>query len=64
MLSNLRRFSKDEVAQKRLEIMNFYSQFGETAAKQAFGADRKVISRWKKRLKLCSLLFHLVGVGR
>jgi len=52
MLSSLRRFSKDEVAQKRLEIMNFYNQFGETAAKQAFGADRKVISRWKKRLKL------------
>ncbi|MDZ4228669.1 MAG: hypothetical protein U1C50_00270, partial [Patescibacteria group bacterium] len=52
MLSSLRRFSKDEVAQKRLEIMTFYSQFGETAAKQAFGADRKVISRWKKRLKL------------
>ncbi|MFH0942622.1 MAG: integrase core domain-containing protein [Candidatus Beckwithbacteria bacterium] len=52
MLSSLRRFTKDEVAQKRLEIMSFYSQFGETAAKQAFGADRKVISRWKKRLKL------------
>ena len=32
MLSSLRRFSKDEVAQKRLEIMSFYSQFGETAA--------------------------------
>ncbi len=32
--------------------MKFYSRFGEAAAKQAFGADRKVISRWRQRLKL------------
>lgn len=51
MLSSLRRFTHDEVAQKRLEIMTVYHQFGETATKQAFGADRKVISRWRKRLK-------------
>lgn len=50
MITSLRRFSSDEVAQKRKEIISFYERFGEGATKQAFGADRKVISRWRKRL--------------
>lgn len=50
MLSSLRTFSTSEVAQKRKEMIAFYDQFGEAATKQAFGADRRVISRWKKRL--------------
>jgi hypothetical protein len=50
MLTSLRRFSRDEVAQKRMGIMNFYDEFGEKATVQAFGADRRVISRWRKRL--------------
>jgi hypothetical protein len=50
MLASLRHFSKDQVAQKRMEMISFYDQYGETATKQAFGADRKVISRWRKRL--------------
>lgn len=50
MLSSLRKFTADEVAQKRMEMIAFYDTFGERATKQAFGADRKVISRWKQRL--------------
>lgn len=50
MLASLRRFSTSEVAQKRMEIISFYERFGEAATKEAFGADRRVVSRWKKRL--------------
>jgi transposase-like protein len=51
MLSSLRRFSRDEVAQQRHRIMEFYDRYGEQATKEAFGADRKVISRWRKKLR-------------
>lgn len=50
MIESLRRFSKDEVATQRLKILNLYDTYGEVATKEAFGADRKVISRWRKRL--------------
>ncbi|MBI3740731.1 MAG: transposase [Chloroflexi bacterium] len=50
MLSSLRHFEQSEIAQRRLEIIQFYEQFGEAATQQAFGADRKVISRWRQRL--------------
>ena len=50
MIPSLRRFDANEVAKKRMEMISFYDTYGETATKQAFGADRKVISRWKKRL--------------
>lgn len=50
MLYSLRKFSKDEVAQQRMKIILFYEKHGEKAAKEAFGADRKVISRWRQRL--------------
>ncbi len=50
MLRSLRRFSRDEVAQQRLRIIRFYEQYGEEATKEAFGAGRKVISQWRKRL--------------
>jgi len=50
MLSSLRKFDKSEIAQERLRIIEFYQQYGEKATKQAFGADRRVISRWKQRL--------------
>ena len=61
MLSSLKRYSESEVAQKKMEIINFYDEFGEKATIQAFDADRKVISRWKRRLdasggKLASLV--------
>jgi len=50
MLSSLRKFSRDEVAQQRLRIIEFFDRYGEQATKEAFGADRKVISRWKQKL--------------
>ena len=51
MLYSLRRFSKDEIARERFKIIEFYERFGEEATKEDFGADRKVIHVWKKRLK-------------
>jgi transposase InsO family protein len=51
MLVSLRRFSQSELAQRHLQIIQFYEQWGEAATKQAYGADRKVISRWRQRLK-------------
>jgi len=51
MLSSLRKFSRDEVAQQRHRIMAFYDKYGEQATQEAFGADRKVISRWRKKLR-------------
>src|SRR3989344_6537582 len=50
MLSSLKRYSLSEVAQKKMEILSFYDEFGEEATIKAFGADRKVVNRWKKRL--------------
>lgn len=61
MLLSLRRFSQSEVAQQRMKIIKFYEQYGEEATGEAFGADRKVVGRWRKRLadsggKLFSLI--------
>jgi len=61
MLKSLRKYTSDEAAKKRMEMIIFYDQFGENATIQAFGADRRVISRWRKRLtasrgKLTSLI--------
>ena len=50
MLSSLRKYARDEVAGQRLRIMEFYDKYGEQATKEAFGADRKVISRWRQKL--------------
>jgi hypothetical protein len=52
MIASLRRFDKDEVANQRMKIIKLYNKYGEKAAIDAFGADRKVIGRWKKRLTL------------
>ena len=51
MLSSLRKFSQSEIAQQRMKIIKVYEQYGEKATIEAFGADRKVISRWKLRMK-------------
>ncbi len=51
MVASLRRFSENEVAQQRHKIMQFYEKYGEEATKEAFGVDRKLISKWRKRLK-------------
>jgi putative transposase len=50
MIYHLRKFDASEIAGERMKIISFYQQYGEKAAKEAFGADRKVISRWRKRL--------------
>ena len=52
MIESLRRFSGSEIATQKLKIINFYDSHGEIPTKEAFGVDRKVISRWKKRLTL------------
>lgn len=51
MLYSLRKYSESEVAQQRMKVIRFYEEYGEKATKEAFGADRKVISRWRKKLK-------------
>jgi len=51
MLYSLRKFSKSEVAQERLRIIRFYEEYGEKATQDAFGSARRVISRWRKRLR-------------
>lgn len=63
MLESLHQFSSDEVAQQRHRIIEFYEKYGEAATKEAFGADRKVISRWRQRFhkakgRLSSLIPH------
>lgn len=51
MFKSMRRFSKDEVAQERLKILEFYKEYGERATIKAFGVKRNTIFVWKKRLK-------------
>ena len=51
MLWSLRGFGESEVAQQRMKILKFYKTYGEAATQEAFGADRKLISRWRKRLR-------------
>jgi transposase InsO family protein len=51
MLYSLRQYEGSDIAKQRMKIIQFYNQYGECATKEAFGADRKVINRWEKRLK-------------
>jgi transposase-like protein len=51
MLKSLKRFSKDEVAQERLKIIEFYEEYGEKATIKAFGIKRNTVFVWKKRLR-------------
>ncbi len=51
MLYSLRKFNSSEIAKERMKIIKFYQQYGEKATNEAFGADRRVINRWEKRLK-------------
>lgn len=60
MIERLRRFEESEIAKEREKIIKFYIEFGEKATKKAFGVDRKLISKWRKRVKeregkLCAL---------
>ena len=47
----LMKFDKDEIAIQRMKIIKFYERYGERATDEAFGVGRKVINRWRKRLK-------------
>ncbi|MGQ9691759.1 MAG: helix-turn-helix domain-containing protein [Thermoproteota archaeon] len=51
MLCSLRVIDRREVAPQRMKIIRFYEEYGEKATLEAFGASRKVINRWRKRLK-------------
>jgi putative transposase len=51
MLSSLRSFGESEIAQQRMKIIGFYESYGEEATREAFGADRKLISQWRRRLR-------------
>src|SRR5512139_287879 len=51
MLWSLRGFGESEVAQQRMKIIKFYESYGEGATREAFGTDRKLISRWRRRLR-------------
>jgi len=51
MNDNFRRFDGSAVAAQRMKIISFYEQYGEKATIEAFGTDRKVINRWRKRLR-------------
>ncbi len=50
MLSSLRKFSGDEVAQERLKIIQFYDEHGEAQTLKYFGVNRKTLHVWKKKL--------------
>ena len=52
VLSSLKRFSKNEVAQQRLKILEFYQEYGEKAILKTFGVNRKTIWVWRKKLNL------------
>lgn len=51
MLSSLRKFSADEAAQERLKIIQFFDEHGEAETKKYFGANRKTIWTWKRKLE-------------
>lgn len=51
MLQSFRYFGESDVTVQRMKITKFYEKHGEEATKEAFGADRKIISKWRKRLK-------------
>lgn len=51
LISHLRLYDKSEIAVQRQKIICFYETHGESATKQAFGVDRKLIYVWRKRIK-------------
>lgn len=51
MNNNFREFDGARIAVQRMKIIRFYEKYGEKVTIEAFGTDRKVINRWRKRLK-------------
>jgi putative transposase len=62
MLASLRRFAADEVAQERLKIIRFYDEHGEAQSQKYFGANRKTIHVWKKKLAASGQRLEALGV--
>ena len=51
MLSSLRKFSADEVAQERLKIIQFFDEHGEAETQKYFQANRQTVWTWKRKLQ-------------
>lgn len=62
MLASLRRFTADGVAQERWKIIQFYAEHGEAETQKYFGANRKTIHVWKKRLAASGQHLEALGV--
>jgi hypothetical protein len=45
------RPGKSGIAIQRMKIIKFYERYGEKATLETFGLDRRVINRWRKKLK-------------
>jgi transposase-like protein len=45
------RFSKSEIAQFRLKVIEFSKKYGVKASEDAFGVSRATIFRWRRCLK-------------
>lgn len=48
---NKLEFSKSEIAQLRLDVINFYNKHRISATIDAYGVSKATIFRWKKNLK-------------
>lgn len=45
------RYMISEKAKKRVKILAFWEKFGDQATKEAFGASRRTLFRWQKKLE-------------
>ncbi len=50
-IHNILNHPKRESIEKRLEIIQFFDEFGEAATKKAFGKGRSTMYLWKQKLK-------------
>jgi transposase len=50
MIAHLKRFNNSSIAQERSRIIDYYEGYGEKAAQEAFGVDRKLIYLWRQRM--------------
>lgn len=50
-IDRLLKFSKDDVAQFRLHVINFHKNNGTKKTKEAYGIPKTTIYRWKKELE-------------
>ena len=50
MIAHLKRFNRSSVAQERSRIIDYYERYGEKAAQEAFGVNRKLIYVWRQKI--------------